>query len=193
MQKQAVVKTSPSQDQSVSRIFLVTKRRFLSSGDKPKATQPFCSEVSLQDGGDWDVERSTTSIRLDVFHRSERCVPISEHLPGTPTIPPLHMDGEHIRVHLLALRTDQHSKDLYQTTETCERGQGLRTIIYLHGRSVDNEPVPSNATISSEPDSVTPGVARLHYQQGEIPASALPADQISGIPGGLCGNEAFSP
>ena len=104
------------------------------------------------------------------------------------------MDGEHLRVHLPTLRTDQRPTSFYKTAETCDglpEGTGLEDH-RLPGRSADNESIVSGTSITSEPDSFAPGVAGLYHQQGKIPAYTLPADTVPGVSGGLGVHEAIS-
>lgn len=104
------------------------ERWFFSSSDKLEATECFHSKSPLQDGGDRYAQRLTTSFRLDVFHRSQGCIPFSEHLSGTPPVPSLHLEGDLVRVHLPTLRTMQCSKDFHKVDETRDglpAGQGI--------------------------------------------------------------------
>jgi len=118
---------------------------------------------------------------------------LSVSMSGTPTVSPLHMDGQRIRIHLLAIWADKHPKGFHQAVETCY-GTSEETRLKNHhipGQSADNEPVISEATMPSRLNSVSAGIAGLHCQQREVPAGTLPTDQISGLQGGLCDHEAI--
>jgi len=57
LQKQAVIKTTSSQGQFMSRVFLVKKEDSLLSSDQSETTQLLPSEAPLQDGGNWHAKR----------------------------------------------------------------------------------------------------------------------------------------
>jgi len=96
----------------------------LSSGEL-EATQLLHTAAPFQNGRDSDL------LRLDVFHQPERCIPIGEYLSGIPAISLLHLDGDHIWVHLSALWTEQCSKRLHKVDETCDglpEGTGFKNL-----------------------------------------------------------------
>ena len=153
------------------------------------------SETSFQDGGSRDAKEPTSDIRLDVLHRSERCLPLSWYFSRTPTIPPFHMDGKHIRVYMPTLRPDQCPTSFHKAAEACDglpEGAGVKDN-HLLGRSADNESVLRGAPITSEPDSAASGVTGLQHQLGKIPACTIPEDPIPGVSGGLRVHEAIPP
>jgi len=95
---------------------------------------------------------------------------------GTLPLPLLHMDGEHVRIHLLDFWADKRPKDFHQAAETCygtSEGTKLKNH-HIPRRSIDNKPVTSEATMSNRPNSVSAGITGLYCLQREIPTSALP-------------------
>ena len=70
--------------------------------------------MPFQDG---DTQRPSTTIQLDVQYRSKGCISVGEHLSGTSALSPLHLDGEHVRIHMLAFWADQHPKGFHQAVE----------------------------------------------------------------------------
>ena len=91
IQKQAVVKTIPKQEQFVSRMFLVKKkRRVLPPSNKFEVTQQLHMEMPLQDGRNKDAHRSASASELDELYQSKGCVPVSEHVRNTNSISTSH-------------------------------------------------------------------------------------------------------
>ena len=163
------------------------ERWVLSTSGESEASELFCSEVSLQDGGVNDDQGSVATEGLDVHPGFERCIPVSVNFPRRQEVSAFYMGWQDVRVHLPPIWTMQCSPHYYKTPPPSygTLAETRHMIHYIPGRHTIHALVQRGFAPSGRAGSPVTGIPGLHHQQGKIPTDPVSENPILGNPSEL--------
>ena len=170
------------------------ERWVLSTSGESEASELFCSEVSLQDGGVNDDQGSVATEGLDVHPGFERRVPVSVSFPRRQEVSAFYMGWQDVPVHLPPVWTMQCSPHFYKTPSPSygTLAETRDTFHYIPGRHTIHAPDQRGFAPSGRVGSPVTGIPGLHHQQGKIPTDPVSEDPILGNPSELPRDEILS-
>ena len=113
--KQAIKKTQISPNSFISQLFLVEKKGGgPETSCQPESSEQFRAIRTLQNGRPPHSPGSDSDRGSHDQTRSERCISSDPNTSGSPTSPPISVDGKDVPVQVPSLRTDISSKGIYR-------------------------------------------------------------------------------
>ena len=93
-------------------------RRIMATSHQPQSLKQICDYPALQDGICENSKGINAEKGLDDKARSERCLPLSAHSPGTPKIPEVSVAGVDMAISVSPIRPEQRTIRVHKAHET---------------------------------------------------------------------------